>query len=337
MTENDLKTPVPENISDREKIDAVLTWVNGNDPVLKAERSKYLTSKGEDKLIDIAGNERFLQANEIRFAVASILRFAPYVGRIFIITNRQNPGLDSFVETNFPDNRVPIIIVDQNDLFEGFEQYLPVFNSIAVETMMWRIPGLSEKFIYMNDDFFFANPSKVEDLFRDDKVVCYSSTYSSWLMKISRAVRREKNGHKRFTYKDSLLNGAEIIGARRFFRLPHEPHPILKSVLESFFTSHPECIERNVRHRFRDAEQFNVQGFFYVLAKSQGKVILKSRKRLCLMIRRAKSLDYLKSKLDWADSQKNLKFGCMNSLQSADPQQKEMYETWISNRLAVKI
>ena len=320
-----------------EKIDAVLTWVNGNDPALRAERSKYLTSNGEDKFEDIAGNDRFIQSNEIRFAVASILRFAPYIGRIFIVTNRQNPELDGFVAANFPDSKVPVIIVDQNELFGGYEQYLPVFNSIAVETMIWRIPGLSEKFIYMNDDFFFAGPSVMEDLFRDDKVVCYSGTFSTLQMKILRAIRLRRNGHKRFTYKDSLLNGAQIAGAKRFFYLPHEPHPIFRSVLESFFTSHPECVERNIRHRFRDGEQFNVQGLFYVLAESQGRLIHESHKGINLMIRKPKNLFYLKSKLDWADSRENLKYGCMNALQDASQLEKTLFERWICRRLSIKI
>ena len=318
-------------------IDAVLTWVDGNDPVLRRERARYLTDKGEDKLEDIAGRERFIQSNEIRFAVASILRFAPYVGRIFIITNRQTPDLDAFLAKNFPDNKVSISVVDQNTLFEGggYGKYLPVFNSIAVETMMWRIPGLSEEFIYMNDDFFFAAPSKKEDLFRDGKVVCYSNRFPSAVMKVLRRIRRSKNGHKRFTYKDSLLNGAEIIGWPHFYYLPHEPHPILKSVLEKFFTEHPECVERNVRHRFRDSEQFNVQGFFYVLSEKQGRLIHVPRHNVNLMIRKLKNLEYLQKKLDWADSQKDLKFGCMNALQDADPQEKELFEKWISSRLGV--
>ncbi len=322
---------------DELKIDAVLTWVNGNDPKLKAERSRYITTRKEDRLEDIAGPERFIQSYEIRFAVASILRFATYVKRIFIVTNRQDPDLGDFIEQNFPDNSVPVIIVDQNTLFEGYEQYLPVFNSIAVETMMWRIPDLSEEFIYMNDDFFFTGSSRKEDLFRDGKVVCYSSRFPSAVMKVLRAIRLRKNNHKRFTYKDSLLNGAEMIGWRHFFYLPHEPHPILKSVLEEYLTGHPESIRRNVRHRFRDNEQFNVQGFFYVLAESKGLLIHKPHKGVNLMIRKPKSLEYLKRKLDWADSQPGLKYGCMNALQDADPQEKALFEDWITKRIGITL
>mgnify|MGYP002624135031 CR=1 FL=1 len=135
-------------------VDVVMTWVDGKDPVLRALRQQYLTGKREDTLADIAGPQRFLQADEIRFSVASILRFAPFVGRIFIVTNRQDPHLEDFVEKYFPQSRVEIHIVDQNTLFHGsLERHLPVFNSISVETVICRIPGLSDRFIYMNDDF----------------------------------------------------------------------------------------------------------------------------------------------------------------------------------------
>ncbi len=318
-------------------IDAVLTWVDGNDPRHKAERSKYLTDRKEDKHEDIAGNERYVQSNEIRFAVASILRFAPYVKRIFIITNRQDPELGDFLKRNFPENRVPVIIVDLSTLFDGFEQYFPVFNSIAIETMMCRIPDLSDEFIYMCDDYFFASPSRKEDMFRDGKVVCYSGKFPAALMKLLRAVRLKKNHHKRFTYKDSLLNGAEIIGCSHFYYLPHEPHPIFRNVLEDWLKDHPEAVERNIRHRFRDREQFNVQGFFYLLAESKGLFIHKPHQGVNLMIRKPKNIRYLKKKLEWADRQPELKFGCMNALQEASPQEKKLFEDWISGRLGITL
>lgn len=319
------------------RIDAVLTWVNGNDPRLKAERCKYLTSKGEDKLEDIAGPERFVQSNEIRFAVASIIRFAPYVKRIFIITDGQDPDLDGFIERNFPGCRVPVVIVDHRTVFEGYEQYLPVFNSLSIETMMWRIPDLSEEFIYMNDDFFFAGPSSREDLFRDGKAVCHSGVFPSAVMKVLRAIRFSRSGHKRFTYKDSLLNGAELIGWRHFYYLPHVPHPIFRSMLEEYFAAHPESILRNIRHRFRDNEQFNVQGLFCVLAESGGRLIRESHKGVNLMIRKPKSLEYLRKKLQWADRQPGLKYGCINALQDASPDEKALLEDWLSRRIGIML
>ena len=41
--------------------------------------------------------------------------------------------------------------------------HLPTFNSFAIEANMHRIRGLSEHYIYMNDDDFFGKPIEPED------------------------------------------------------------------------------------------------------------------------------------------------------------------------------
>ncbi len=319
-------------------MDAVLTWVDGNDPILKAERQKYLTNLKEDTLEDIAGRARFIQSDEINFAVASILRFAPYIDRIFIVTNSQVPRMDEFLDRNFPDSRVEIRIVDQHSLFDGLEEYKPVFNSLAVEVLLYRIPDLSEEFIYMCDDFFYASPSRKEDLFRDGKVVCYSRKMSALSCRFLRFIRRRKNGHKRLTYKDTLLNGAEMLGADHIFYLPHEPHPIFKSMLKEYFDANPEAVLRNVRHRFRDAEQFNVQGFFYLLAESKGRLIHESPKGRTMMVRKTTGKKgYLDRKIREADNSSGLLYGCINSVQDMLPEEKKKITDWMCRRLDVEL
>jgi hypothetical protein len=319
------------------KIDAVLTWLDGEDPVFKARRAKYLTSRGEDKFDDIAGTARTVQSNEIFYAVASILRFAPYVGRIFIVTPSQDPHLGPFLEKHFPQNDVPVIIVDQETLFrEEEKEYIPVFNSLAVETLICRIPTLTEEFIYMNDDYFFASPSSKEDLFRDGKVVCYSPLRSSLSQKILRAVRIRKDGHLRFTYKDSLLNGAEILGVGHFYHLPHEPHPMLRSVLSSYLDAHPDVTARNLRHRFRDNEEFNFQGLFYLLAEKEGRIIREDvgEKQMMFRPRRGKT-DYISRKIRRAGKMGGLMFGCMNSFQYLSPSDQVLFRDWIESILGI--
>ena len=128
-------------------IDAVITWVDGNDPVLKKKRDAWLTEKHEDKSEDIAGPSRYSSSGELFFCVASILKFATFIRRIFIVTDGQDPHLDNFLRMNFPDTKTEIRIIDHTDIFKGYEQYLPTFNSLAIETMLYRIPDLSEYFI----------------------------------------------------------------------------------------------------------------------------------------------------------------------------------------------
>ena len=67
-----------------EKIDAVITWVDGSEPNYKIKLEENLKNK---KII----NRQYTQANEIDFCVASIIKFAPFVRKIFIVTDNQKP------------------------------------------------------------------------------------------------------------------------------------------------------------------------------------------------------------------------------------------------------
>ena len=62
-------------------------------------------------------------------------------------------------------------IIDHKVIFKGFEEFLPVFNSNSIETMVYKIPDLSEHFIYFNDDLFLIKETKPSDFFRDGNPV----------------------------------------------------------------------------------------------------------------------------------------------------------------------
>ena len=125
-------------------IDAVITWVDGSDPRHAASMRKYgkAVSFKED---DVAGATRFASNGEVEWCVASIRKFAPFVRTIYIVTDNQDPHI--------PDGSIPVKIIDHKELFKGYEEFLPVFNSISIESMTWRIPGLAEHYIEFNDDF----------------------------------------------------------------------------------------------------------------------------------------------------------------------------------------
>ena len=116
------------------QIDAVLLWVDGNDPVLTAKRSKYAPADAL-KMSDVAGATRYANVGEIFWCIASLNRFASFLHKIYIITDGQDPHLDPFLEKNFPSGHIPYEIVDHKTIFKGYEEYLPVFNSTSIETM----------------------------------------------------------------------------------------------------------------------------------------------------------------------------------------------------------
>ncbi len=49
------------------------------------------------------------------------------------------------------------------------KEFLPAFNSHVIEMYLHRIKGLSERFVYFNDDMFMIRPLCQTDFFKDGK------------------------------------------------------------------------------------------------------------------------------------------------------------------------
>ena len=152
------------------EIDAVIAWVDGSDPVLIKRQQKYLKFE-LNKNPPGAEKTRFNSLNEIKYCLISILKFAPYLRKIFIVTDRQDPNVYPLVQKYFPKRISDIHIVDHREIFQGFESFLPTFNSICISNMLWKIKGLSDQFIYFNDDVFLVRPTNPSTFFQNNKPV----------------------------------------------------------------------------------------------------------------------------------------------------------------------
>lgn len=113
-------------------------------------------------LKDYALNEdisssRFEDNEELRYSLRSVEKFAPWVRHVYIVTNGQIPSW-----LNLDNSRVSI--VSHRDIFLN-SSHLPTFSSPAIESHLHRIPGVSERFIYMNDDVFFGKEVWPDDFF----------------------------------------------------------------------------------------------------------------------------------------------------------------------------
>ena len=318
-------------------IDAVVTWVDGDDPIHRAKRMAYVTDQNEHLQVDVAGETRYRSLGEIAYCIASINKYAPWIRKIYIITDNQNPNLDEFLERNFPAGHIPMEIVDHKVIFRGYEQYLPTFNSISIETMTWRIPGLSEHYIEFNDDFILTAPTVVNDFFATDKnVVCYGKITGSALVRITRFLKRNKNGGRKVTFKECMLNAASLLGKKRFFiKFYHTPRALLKSVYSNFFNGHNELLTSNISHRFRNHKQFNPQEIQYILLHDQKRCVFKRAYDNLLYIKPKKDIGYTLRKLEEFDKHPSAKFGCINSLDQASEQAQKAIIKWIEKRIGL--
>jgi UDP-N-acetylglucosamine-lysosomal-enzyme len=140
-------------------IDIVYTWVNGSDPDHQRELNRYLELNGRKPLCESesesadecteAAQRRFEDHDELLYSLRSVHQHMPWVRNIFIVTNGQVP---IWLNVSHPKIR----IVTHKEIFK-WQEHLPTFNSLAIESHLHRIPGLSEHFIYFNDDMLLAN------------------------------------------------------------------------------------------------------------------------------------------------------------------------------------
>lgn len=133
------------------KIDFVITWVDGNDPKWLEEKNKYVETNVNDV-------QRFRDWELLKYWFRGVEQFAPWVNKIHFITWGHVPD---FLDTNHPK----INIVKHEDYLDA--AYRPTFNSNAIELSMHKIDGLSEHFVYFNDDMYLLKGVKQNDFFEN--------------------------------------------------------------------------------------------------------------------------------------------------------------------------
>ena len=146
-------------------IDAVITWVDGSDPAHRQRLQAYLRECGHAETGGAAPT-RFGDCNEIEYCVASLLRHAPWLRTIHIVTDQQAPAFIARLRGTALESRVRV--VDHREFFGGYESFLPTFSNRAIECLMWRIPGLAERFVYCNDDFVLLRAVAPTDFFQPE-------------------------------------------------------------------------------------------------------------------------------------------------------------------------
>jgi hypothetical protein len=319
-------------------IDVVIAWVDGNDPAHKQKLKPYLTSPAIAS-DDIAGPTRFRSVGEIFYCVASIFRFAPFVRKIFIITDNQDPKLQEFIRHNFPESKIQIEIVDHTILFRGFENFLPIFNSMSIESCTYRIPGLSENYVYLNDDFFLVRPVKYTDWFIGDKIIAYGNWRNMPLDRLLWLIKPLKNGHKPIGFKDTMISAAGKLGYKwKYFHIEHIPHPLKKSVFEEYFSENPEDLIANLSHRFRNSKQFNPQESYYLLMFEKDRAILTSADNKLLYLKPVnRGEKYVTRKIKAFEKNPEIKFCCIGSLDLATDQNRRQLLDWLKNLMEIEL
>lgn len=124
-------------------MDIVYSLVVSTDNKWQQKFKKYLTNFNPD---------RYNFLGEIYASLILLQKNVSWARNIFIITDDQQIDV-SFLTKNFQNK---IKFIDHKEIIP--EEFLPTFNSVIIETFLWNIKGLSDDFLYLNDDFFILNP-----------------------------------------------------------------------------------------------------------------------------------------------------------------------------------
>ncbi len=237
-TRTEFAEPPAESV--RFPIDVVFTWVDGNDPDWVQRKNASLAAMGQQQINTIATNQsRFISRDELKYSLRSIVAFAPWVRRIFLVTDDQlPPWLD--------DSDPRLTVVSHRELF-GDTGVLPTFNSHAIESRLHRIPGLAEHFIYFNDDMFVGRLVPPTAFF-----------HANGIAKFFQSTAQLEAGPA--TVFDAPVTAAGKNNREHIWKhfdrtitqkMQHVPYPLQKSVLEEIEKWLPEEVGQTARHPFR--------------------------------------------------------------------------------------
>ena len=250
--------------TENEKIDFIIPWVDGSDPLWRAEMEKYVPEEMRKKK-DVAGDERYEDNGLLRYLFRGIEKFAPWVNKVYFVTWGHLP---KWLDTNNPK----LVIVKHEDFIPS--KYLPTFNFIPIALNLHRIKGLSERFVLFNDDMYLTSFCKKEVFFKKGlpcdmavtdaiparEIQSYYSMLFNAVTLLNIRFNKKKAIRKHFFKWINLKYGKLVV--KNICLLPfslftgfygvHVPNGYLKASFEEMWKDYHDVLDKSSSHKFRD-------------------------------------------------------------------------------------
>ncbi len=229
-------------------IDIVFSWVDGSSPeyiaARRAQQKGHVLGEGDDH------EARFRQINELKYALRSVYMFAPWIRHIFIATDSPAPAW-------LADH--PSVTIVRSEEFFSDPSVLPTHNSQAVECQLHHIEGLSEHFLYSNDDMFFGRPVGPDMFFTPGGITKF--------IEAETRIGLGENDAERSGFENAARVNRKLLW-NRFGRittrhLEHTAAPMRRSLVAQMEEEFPEEFRKTAASRFRAADNISVTNSFY--------------------------------------------------------------------------
>lgn len=249
-----------------EPIDFVIPWVDGSDE--EWLRAKSFHEKGIAKA-ELARDDRYREWGLLKYWFRSVEEFAPWACKIHFITWGHLP---TWLNTDHPK----LNIVRHEDFIPS--QYLPTFSSHPIELNIHRIVGLSNRFVYFNDDMYLTRPVGPESFFKDGLPRATAALVPSRVSKgdwFCAPINNVATINDNFDYRKSIRSNifkwinprygiynfvtALMLPYRSFYGFfeSHLPNSYLKSTLEEVWEAEFDILNETSLHKIRDRSDVN--------------------------------------------------------------------------------
>lgn len=246
---------------DSPKIDFVVTWVDGNDAKWQKKKEKYMNSTQIKESMN--SESRYRDFEIFRYWFRAVERYAPWVNKIFVITDNQFPKWLN------KDNR-KIRLVNHSDYIE--KEKLPLFNSNAIELPINRINGLSNDFVLFNDDMFlnaaveqndFFVKGRPKDVYIESPIIATKGSIDHIMVndiEIINSVFNKREFYKKHWKKvfnpligTKLLRTIALIPSKNFSGMwnSHLPVPYKKETFNIIWKKYKSELENTIENKFR--------------------------------------------------------------------------------------
>lgn len=222
------------------EVDLVISYVNNNDEIWKKAFVDYCVQINARQLIGKMASNRYGGVSWINYQLKLVKKNMPFIRKVFLLVSNieQIKGLElnDNVEIVLHKNFIPF-------------RFLPTFNSTTIEMYLPFIKGISEYFIYANDDMLPTRLLKESDFFDNEKIKM------NYIVEETIAITSQFKLQCLNVYKD-ILDNVKKEKVNKLVRPYHTMTPMIKSHSIECFNTISKQIEKRVT-RFRNDRNYN--------------------------------------------------------------------------------
>jgi hypothetical protein len=233
-------------------IDAVYPWVDCSDPAWQAKRDAAVRAGGLAAAAPLPSWGRHADHDRLRYSLRSLWMFAPWVRKIWLVTDDQVP---SWLSAEAAD----VEVVSHKQIFAE-PDILPVFNNHAVESQLHHIDGLAEHFLYLTDDLLLGRPLSPEAFFQPNGL---SHVFPSRSKVPLGPVDQSVDPAATAAAKNNRMVVQRDFGRHLTIRMQHTPYPMRRGVLAEMEARYRAEFAETARQRFPGPRDLSVASSLY--------------------------------------------------------------------------